>query len=304
MLRIDTIAVLVPATWSVPGARAIPTTQNKDNAEGRVEPVLTDVEALLSAGVKLPGGLFEAEGTNEVGGQLGVRVGVYDTGGGDPFSLVREAAARITPSVNVGSTNILGAEALRIHRRPDDGTGNTDSLVCDYWARMRAGRRTEPNLFLLLRFWRTGPGSPGDEEVFEDIAGSFLAGGPAAFAGPMRPGTLRMYAPPESETAEPGRFRYAGWRLGTVFHSKMISAKQAEFMTELGVKVSEGFMLLALFLAWLAATVAMVGMGPILLLGTATTAGAWLQLRSRGLAAVGLLAVGLFGLLVLGVATS
>ncbi|MGH8999353.1 MAG: hypothetical protein ACRDY7_08180, partial [Acidimicrobiia bacterium] len=112
------------------------------------------------------------------------------------------------------------------------------------------------------------------------------------------------YGPPDSEVVKPGRFRYAGCRLGTVFHTKMISAKEAELMTEIGARPRDGLLFLAVFLPWIVATLVLVGVGPILLLGGVTAAGTLPQLRSRGLKAVVMLAVVLASLLAFGVATS
>jgi hypothetical protein len=297
-------AVLVPATWNVPGAGPLPTTPNKGNAEGRVEPLPTDVGELMSVGEKLPGALFEAEGDNGAGGRIGVRVGVYDTGGGEPIAIVKEAAARLVPDAALSRTNLLGTEAVRTLQRSDDEAVGTKSVICDYWARIRTGTRSEPSSFILLRFWRTGPASPDEEELFDDIAGSFLSGGPASFTGPARLVTVRRYAPPDSEVAEPGRFRYAGWRLGSVFHTKMISAKEAELATEMGINPRDGLLFLLVFFAWVASTLAFIGVGTNLLVGGATSAGTFAQLRSRGLKAVAMLAVFLGGLLAFGIATS
>lgn len=67
MLRIDMLVVLVPATWKVPGAGPMPTTPNKDNAEGRVEPVPADVEELVSAGTALPGACLKRKAKTALG---------------------------------------------------------------------------------------------------------------------------------------------------------------------------------------------------------------------------------------------
>lgn len=305
MLRIDLVTVLVPATWKVPGAGPMPTTRNKDYAEGRIEPVLADVVELVSAGSMLPGALFEAEGQNGAGGRVGVRVGVYDTGGKDPIDSVKEAVARLVPPVAADPTNVAGTDAVRTLQRQDSDSMNGGSVVCDYWARIRAGTRTEPTSFILLRCWRVGPASPDEEELFDDVAGSFAAGGPASFAGPLRAVTVRKFAPPDGfEVVLPGRFRYAGWRLGTVFQTKMISAKEAELATEMGIPPREGLVLLAVFFAWLAATLALVGVGSVLLLGGMTMVSALTQLRKHGLRAVIALTVFLGALLAFGVATS
>lgn len=213
--------------------------------------------------------------------------------------MVKDAVAQLTPNAAVNSTNVLGADALRTLERESDG-----SVICNYWARIRAGRHTDPTGFILLRCWRAGPSDEDEEELFDDIAGSFLSGGPISFAGPLRRVTLSKYGPPDSEVVEPDRFRYAGWRLGTVFHTKMISAKEAELMTEFGNRPRDSLLLLIVFFSWLVATLALVGMGGIVLVGSATAAGALTQLRSQGLKAVGMLAAVLAGLLVFGVVTA
>jgi hypothetical protein len=304
VLRIDMVTVLVPATWKVPGAGPMPTTRNKDNAEGRVEPVHADVGELVSAGTMLPGALFEAEGENGAGGRVGVRVGVYDTGGKDPIVAVQEAVTRLMPPAALNRTNVAGADAVRTLQRAEGDPVHGGSVICDYWARIRAGTRTEPTSFILLRCWRVGPASSNEEELFDDVAGSFTAGGPASFTGPARALIVRKMVPPAVEVVEPGRFRFAGWRLGTVFHTKMVSPEEAGIITEKGIPPREGLLLLAVFFAWLAATLALVGVGGELLLGGMTTAGMLPQLRKHGLKAVIGLAVFLGGLLVFGVSTS
>jgi hypothetical protein len=305
VLRIDMVAILVPATWVVPGAGPVPTTRNKDFVEGRLEPVPIDVSELATAGMKLPGSLFEAEGTNGRGGHIGVRVGIYDTGGPNPLSLVQDAADRLTPNASVDPTQLITGRGLRTLQRWDDEQINGGAVICDYWAGIKSGVGKEPTSFVLIRLWRTGPASPGEEELFDDVAGSFLIGGGASFSGPLRLTTVRTSEPPpEGEVAEPNRFRYAGWRLGQVYHSKMISAEQAELLTEGSARPRDGLLLLGVFLVWLIAIVAFVGVGSELLLGGATMAGTLPQLRKHGLKAVLTMAVVLAALLALGVATS
>ena len=305
MLRIDLVTVLVPATWKVPGAGSMPTTPNKDNAEGRIEPVLADVDNLMAAGAALPEALFEAEGQNGAGGTIGVRLGVYDTGGKNPLEAVKEAAATLVPPAAVNSTNVAGTDALRAMQRAHGDHVDGGSVVCDYWARIRAGTRTEPTSFILIRCWRVGPASPDEEELFDDVAGSFSAGGPASFAGPLRAVMGRKFAPPDGfEVVQPDRFRYAGWRLGTVFWTKMISEQEAEIATEKGIPLREGMLLLAVFLAWLVATLTLVGLGSVLLLGGMSMVSALTQLRRHGLKAVTGLALFLGVLLVFGLATA
>jgi hypothetical protein len=304
VLRLDMIAVLVPATWTIPGAGPIPTTPNKGYAEGRLEPVPVDVAELMTSGMKLPGSLFEAEGTNAAGGRVGVRVGVYDTGGPNPVSLAKETVARLAPNADVSPTHLATGKGVRTLQRWDDGAVGGGSLICDYWAGIKSGFGDDPTSFVLLRFWRTGPASPDEEELFEDVAGSFLIGGGASFSGPLRQLTLQKHGPPQSEVVEPGRFRYAGWRLGTVYHSGMLSAKEVELLTKGGIRPRDGLLFLVLFLSWVAATLALIGVGSVMLLGGATAGATMTQLRSRGLKAVVMLAVVLGALLVFGVATS
>jgi hypothetical protein len=301
VLRIDMITALVPATWDVPGAGPVPTTPNKGFADGRLEPLPADVNELVLAGMKLPGSLFEAEGDNGAGGRVGVAVGVYDTGGGDPISLVQDSVPGRTPTASVQPTLVLSKEGVRTLQRWADDTTEGGSLICDYWARF--GKT--PTNFVLLRFWRTGPASDDEEELFDDVAGSFLAGGGPMFSGAAHLAIGRKLLPPDpSEVAEPGRFRYAGWRLGTVFRSKMLPANEARFATEGGARARDGLLFLAVFFPWLVATLVFVGVGPILLLGAMTSLGAFTQLRSRGSKAVVMLALILGGLLAIGVLTS
>jgi hypothetical protein len=305
MLKLDMIAVLVPATWNIPGAGPIPTTRNKGYAEGRLQPVPADVGELVIAGMKLPGSLFEAEGTNGAGGHVGVRVGIYDTGGPNPVALVREAVARLTPNVVVSPTHLVTGKGLRTLQRWDDEPVVGGSVICDYWVGVKERINKEPTSFVVLRLWRTGPAGLDEEELFDDVAGSFLVGGGASFAGPLRPTTVRTHAPPPaSEVAEPNRFRYAGWRLGKVYRSKMISAQRAELATEGGARPRDGLLLLAVFFSWLAATLVLVGVGGELLLGGMTMVGTLPMLRKQGLKAVIGLAVFLGCLLAFGVATS
>lgn len=294
-LSLDTIFVLVPATWDVPGAGPIPTMPNKGFAEGHLDAAPAPPSELVSAGAELPGALFEAEGGNTAGGKVGVRVGVYDTGSSDPLLLVAESVAGLRPQADVSPTTVCGREGVRVLQRSGEG----DLVVCDYWARIR-GTSTS---FILLRFWRTGPAGPDDEKLFDNVAGSVIYDDGGSFSGPGRPITLRRYAPPDSEVVEPGRFRYIGWRLGKVFHTKMISASEAPLMTGMG-SLRDASLLLVLFLAWVAATLVLVGVGPVLLVGGATTAGTMPQLRSHGSKAVLTLAAVLAGLLAFGVATS
>lgn len=299
MLRLDGIIMLVPATWDIPGAAPIPTAPNKDFAEGRLEPFPADVRDLVTAGTKLPGTLFEAAGANWAAGSIGVMAGVYDTGSNDPISLVRKTVAEVTPGASVDPTTVSSEEGVRTLRRVDDASEG-GSVICDYWSILRHS----PTSVFLLRLWRTGPAHPDEEELFDDVAGSVLFSDPLSWAGPAGKLMAWKYGPPKDEVVEPGRLRYAGWRLGTVFHSRMISAREAEFATELSGKSKDALLLVVVFFAWLAATLTLVGVGPVLLLGGMMTAGTMPQLRSRGSKAVVMLALALSVLLAFGVATS
>lgn len=298
-LSLDTIFVLVPSTWNVPGAGPIATTPNKGFANGHLEALLIEVDELLPAGATLPGALFEAEGENKAGGRLGVRVGVFDTGGREPIAVVEESVRRLTPNAAVSPTTVCGRRGVRVLQGSTDVHGADGSVVCDYWARMR-GTSTG---FILLRFWRTGPASPNDENLFDDVAGSVIFDDGGSFSGPARPVTLRRYAPPDSGVVEPEGFRYIGWRLGKVFHTKSIAAKQVPLMTGMG-SLRDAALLVAIFLPWVAATLVLVGVGPVLLLGAVSAASTMPQLRSHGSKAILTLALVLGGLLAFGIVTS
>ena len=150
-IDLDTILVLVPATWEVPGAGSIPTTRNKDFFEGRLVPETAAIDGLVTAGMKLPGALFEAEGRDVAGSRIGVRVGLYDLGGGDPIALVEDAVARLTPEAALSPTTVCGQDAVRTFLRRSDRQG--DAATCDYWGPLQK----DPGTLLLLRFWRMGP---------------------------------------------------------------------------------------------------------------------------------------------------
>jgi hypothetical protein len=294
------VTVLVPATWDVLGAGSVPTTPNKGFVEGRLNPVQADIDDLVEAGMKLPGSLFEAEGTNGAGGRIGVRVGVYDTGGGDPIALVRASVARLAPTATVNPTTVWSKRGVRTVQRFDADSAEK-SMLCDYWAEF--GRT--PTNFVLLRFWRTGPGNTDEERLFDQVAGSFMAAGGPIFSGAVGFAAGRKLLPPDAyEVVDPDRFRYAGWRLGSVFRSKMLPARETEFAVAGGVHAREALLFGAVFFSWLGLTMALLGVGPILLVGGMASLGAYTELRPRGLKAVVALAVVLGGLLAFGVATS
>jgi hypothetical protein len=297
-LSLDTIFVLVPSTWNVPGAGPITTTPNKGFANGRLEALPIEADELVSAGAKLPGALFEAEGANKAGGRLGVRVGVYDTGGSEPIAFVEEAVGRVIPKAAVSPATVCGRRGVRV-LQGSDGHGAEESAVCDYWARIRGASTS----FILLRFWRTGPASADDEKLFDEVAGSVIFDDGGSFSGPARTVTLRRYAPPGPEAVEPEGFRYIGWRLGKVFHTKSIAVKEVPLMTGMG-SLRDAALLVGLFLPWVVATLVLVGVGPVLLLGGLSAAGTMPQLRSHGSKAILALALVLGGLLVFGIATS
>ncbi|MEW6471960.1 MAG: hypothetical protein AB1679_06795 [Actinomycetota bacterium] len=295
----DTIVVAVPATWDVPGASAIPTVRNKNGTEGGLRALPADIEELLKAGMMLPGALFSAEGRYENGVRIGLRFGLYDTGTGDPIALVKDAVARLTPEASVSSTTICGQEAVRTLRRWDDPRGG--AAICDYWGPLRQC----PTSMLLLRFWRDGPGKPDAEEIIDNVAGSVHLAGGANWAGPLRHMMRRRYGPPsESEPHEPGRWRFIGWRLGTVFKSKMIAENEISIVTEMSVRRRDAVVLLVVWLAWIIAFLTLIGMNFALVLSAFPAMHAVTQLRSKGPKAVVTFAELLAGLFVFGVAIS
>ena len=136
------------------------------------------------------------------------------------------------------------------------------------------------------------------------MAGSVLFGSGANWAGPLRL-LMRRYGPPrESEPHEPGRWRFIGWRLGTVFKSKMISEDEVPLVTEASVRRRDALLLLAVWVAWIVAALALMGVSLFPLLSAFPAMHAMTQLRSRGPKAVVLFAELLVGLLVLGLATT
>ena len=174
--------------------------------------------------------------------------------GPNPVSLVREAVARLTPNAAVSSTHIATGKGVRMLQSWDNEPVRGGSVICDYWAGIKEEMRKEPTSFVLIRLWRTGPASPDEEQLFDDVAGSYIVGGGASFAGPLGPMMLQTHGrPPASEVAEPHRFHYAGWRLGTVYQSKMFSEQRAGLAIEGGGRPRDALLLLAVFLAGLLA---------------------------------------------------
>jgi hypothetical protein len=162
--------------------------------------------------------------------------------------------ARLAPNAAVSSTHIATGKGVRMLQSWDNEPVRGGSVICDYWAGIKEEMRKEPTSFVLIRLWRTGPASPDEEQLFDDVAGSYIVGGGASFAGPLGPMMLQTHGrPPASEVAEPHRFHYAGWRLGTVYQSKMFSEQRAGLAIEGGGRPRDALLLLAVFLAGLLA---------------------------------------------------
>jgi hypothetical protein len=290
-LPFDGIFVAVPAHWDAPGAGAVPTLRNKGSELGRLEPLAADIGELLTAGMMLPGALFSAQGSYAGGTRIGVWVGLFDTGRSDPIAAVDDAVAKLTPAAIVSEANVCGREAVRTLQRWDDGEGG--SAICDYWA----PHRRFPTSLVLLRFWRTGPAMEDAEEIIDNVVGSLMFCGGANWAGPLRFMMERRYGPPKNpEPYEPGRWRFIGWRVGTVCKSKMIPEDEVAFATEMSPRRRDALLFLAVWVAWIVAVVALSGVGFVLLLSAFPAMHAMFQLRSRGPKAVVTFAALLAGL--------
>jgi hypothetical protein len=173
------------------------------------------------------------------------------------------------------------------------------SVVCDYWALVRKA----PTKAVLVRFWRSGADDQADERLYDDMADSFSFIGPSTWQGLNRPFAMNQYAaPPPDEPTPEGSWRWGGWRLGTVFHTKLIPAGSQELLMASGTPRKQFLAVFALFVAWLAVALALIGFETgIFLFASFSFMGSLGLVRkygSRGILAyamllVGLLAVGL-----------
>ena len=291
----DGVQLLVPAGWDVPGAQPIPMTPNKDLSEGRLQPFPADLLDIVKSGVEPPNALFQAQGATTAGGTTGLVVGVYDIGGPDPLERVREAVLQAHPEATLTATTVAKAAGLEV-RLPATGTTDADTVVREYWARVKDA----PGSVLLIRIWRNGPGTPEDEAVYNNIVGSCVLMHPWSELDVRA--ARNLYAPPTAdEPSSQGRWRFAGWRLGTVFHTKMVPPDQLAILTAAGASRRDTLVALAVFVAWVGLALAMIGFEtPIFLVGGLSFAGTALSLRSQGLRAVVALAVILAVLLGIG----
>jgi hypothetical protein len=296
MMLPDGIRLLVPATWKVSGARPVSMVPNKGLAEGRLGPVPASVADLLKAGIDPPGALLRAEDTTVAGGRSGVIVGVYETGDSDPIEQVRQAVAEADPGATIIPVSVANGAGLRADRPAD---GETEQVVRDYWGRVR----NLPTSLTLIRFWHEGaPAGPDELAVFDDIAGSCQFMYPNWWSGPAASTTRTNYQPPSSdEGPTEGLWRYAGWRLGSAFHSKMVAQKDVAILTEMGFRPRDGLLLLAVYLVWVSLALALIGFETgILLVGSIAAFGTLTLLRTQRLRALVALAVILAVLLGIG----
>ncbi|MGH9042392.1 MAG: hypothetical protein ACRDZ3_19415 [Acidimicrobiia bacterium] len=286
----DGFQLLVPTAWKVLGAGAVPTSPNKDMAEGSLQSSPASVAELIAAGTEPAGTLFRAQGVSGTA-ETGVAVGIYDTGSPDSLKLLSQAVSQAAPSAEVKPIAIAETEGLRVMSPPGGSPVGTERIVSDYWVPVPRASGT----VALVRFWRRGPGSSDDvAALHERMAGSFGFMFPAYWSGPNRPFALKMYAAPAPDApAEEDGWRLAGWRLANVFHTAMLPAAKAAALSQAGARRVDRVMILAVFLAWLGALFGLVAFegGPLLAGGMALMGSLGAARKYRWRAVVGLAVV-------------
>lgn len=124
---------------------------------------------------------------------------------------------------------------------------------------------------VLVRFWRRGRDS-GDLYIAfrrDYMAGSFGLMYPVFFSAAVhRPFWLERAEPPagDGSVEGDGRWRLAGCRLGTIFHTKGLAKDEAAFLSAGGARRVDRLAVFLVFVAWLVAMFTLVGfaLGPLL----------------------------------------
>lgn len=174
-------------------------------------------------------------------------------------------------------------------------------MVYDYWGRIGY----VPTGLALIRFWREGSGGPEDEALYENIAGSCVFMSSREWSGWEASTARQMHEPPPpDEAAGDGQWRWIGWRVGTVFRTKVVPQEYVALFTQAGFRRRDGIVLLGVFLAWIALALALIGFRtPIFIIGGMTVMGGLVSLRKQGLRAVLAVAAVLSVLLGIGLVT-
>ena len=290
----DGFRLLVPASWSVPNARPVNAVRNRGLTAGELSATPAKVKEVLAAGLELPHSLFSASGTLENGTAAGIAVSAYRIESSDLPSL-REQILEAAPGSAIKDVTFNSRDGLRVEPSPD---GNQDGRsFVDYWAPVQH----RPGRVAVLCCWTDGA---MDWEFANHIAATFGLMDPTFFCGFNRPPALSHFRAPDGDDRTAEGFRFAGWRLGSVFEGKVLPRRIAA-AAAVTPKKSDALVILLLFLGWLAVVAATVGFHRgVLMLGTMSTMSALpaaQRIRSRAVVA---LFVTLAVLLAVGIATS
>jgi hypothetical protein len=200
----------------------------------------------------------------ERGTEIGVTVGAYDTGAPVTVAALRQQIASAAPDMSVKDETVAGTDGLRLAPTSVPGANPGDvTTTFEYWVPIPH----QPRQVAVVRFWqRNQPASSNanlhDADVVavqNEIAASFAFLLPTFFSGPNRiPALKQQFAPAEPAENTSVGWRFAGYRLGNVFQSKIQSSGVVGAAT-VTVRPLELRLIGMLWLVWVAAILVLVG---------------------------------------------
>lgn len=259
----DGFRLLIPAPWRIPGAGAISDSRNENGRDGALYGPPARIDDLIK-GPDLPAPLFRAQGQTENGIEIGVTVGAYDTGAPVTTASLRQQIASAAPDMSVKDETVAGSDGLRLSQ-PSAPANNPSGVITtfEYWVPIPH----QSNQVAIVRFWRRHDSALSQQKVHDtdvaavqnEIAASFAFLLPTFFSGANRiPALKQQFAPAEpSENASAG-WRFAGYRLGNVFQSKIQPANIVGAAT-VTVRPLELRLIGVVWLVWVAAILLLVG---------------------------------------------
>lgn len=244
-----------------------------------------------------PTRFFHANGKMTNGAEVGVSIGVFETGSDtDLMTELKEAS----PNAALTEEVVSRLDAVRVSA-PDDGRkGPGRRVTSDYWVSVPH----RPGTVAVVRFWTDDSNGSDEMQALEDfMVGSFSLILPAHWSGVQRPASQIVYKAADEASAEEDGWRFAGWRLGTIFKTARLRDSVATSASQSNPKPRDAAKVLVVFVAWLGATLATIGFDRFVIIpgGVASLTAFWSARKLRGKAALGL-AVFLAVLLGLGLA--
>lgn len=250
----DGFSIVIPTSWTVPGAQAAPTSPNRKLAEGSLRATSATVHEIATSGAELPSPLLWATAQPD-GDRSGVSIGVYDVAAGADLGSLREAIRGAVPGQEeVTEVGVARLDGLEVVRTPVDAPGSGLLYTTDLWVDVPGS----PDQFAVLRFWRVGSTWDDDAASLERaIADTFLFLLPGQFQGRLNRWAIRRWGyfkPPDAwDLSAPAQdeWRAAGWRLGVVFHTAQLTRHSTLFFTATE-RPKDALLSVAVFVAWIA----------------------------------------------------